>query len=129
MVVSAFDQQVTFLLVADLERSTTFYRDVLGLELVLDQGDCRIMRVTDTAFVGFCERVGQTDPGSVLVTLVTDDVDGRHAALIDAGIPCEKEPQLNPTYNVYHAFYRDPDGFLVEIQRFLDPAWPAVGRG
>lgn len=119
-----FDQQVTFLLVADLERSTSFYRDQLGLQIVLDQGDCRILRITDTAFVGICERPGERDNGTILLTLVTQDVDGMHEALTTAGVECEKAPQLNTTYNVYHAFYRDPDGFLVEVQRFLDPAWP-----
>lgn len=123
-----FDQQVTFLLVADLEISTRFYRDVLGLEVVLDQSDCRIVRVTDTAFIGICERPDRPDPGSVLVTLVTDQVDEWHQQLLDAGIACEKEPQLYPRYNVYHAFYRDPDGFLIEIQEFRDPEWPGVDR-
>ena len=121
---SRFDQQVTFLLVADLERSTRFYRDTLGLPVVLDQGDCRILRVTGTAFIGVCERKGRRDRDSVLVTLVTDRVDERHDELTAAGVLCEKEPQLHPDYDVYHAFYRDPDGFLVEIQRFLDPSWP-----
>jgi catechol 2,3-dioxygenase-like lactoylglutathione lyase family enzyme len=123
---NSFEQQVTFLLVTDLERSTEFYRDVLGLEVVLDQGDCRILRITDTAFLGICERPNRPDPGAVLVTLVTDAVDERHKDLVAAGATCEQPPQLNTKYNVYHAFYRDPDGFLVEIQRFLDSAWPRV---
>ncbi len=123
---SRFDQQVTFLLVDDLDRSTLFYRDTLGLSLVLDQGDCRIFGVTATAFVGVCERRGRTDRDSVLVTFVTDDVDGVHETLAAAGVPCEKAPQRYDDYDVYHAFYRDPDGFLVEVQRFLDPAWPRV---
>ena len=124
---SEFDQQVTFLPVTDLERSTVFYRDTLGLPMVLDQGDCRIFRAAATSFVGVCERHDLPDPGSVIVTLVTDDVDGRHQALASAGVVCERPPQLNETYNVYHAFYRDPDGFLIEIQRFLDPQWPRMG--
>ena len=126
MVVSGFDQQVTFLLVSDLEKSTRFYADILGLELVLDQGDCRIYRITETAFVGICERTDRGDPGSILLTLVTNDVDRRHESLIAAGAVCEQSPRHNTKYNVYHAFYRDPDGYLVEVQQFLDPAWPAV---
>lgn len=126
MVVNGFDQQVTFLLVADLDHSARFYRDVLGLDQVLDQGDCRIFRTTDSAFVGICERTDRGDPGSILLTLVTDDVDAQHQVLVAAGALCEKAPQHNEKYNVYHAFYRDPDGYLIEIQRFLDPMWPAA---
>ena len=121
---TVFDQQVTFILVADLERRSHFYGQALGLELVLDQGDCRIFRASSTAFVGICERADRGDPNTVLVTLVTDDVDGYHQGLVAAGVPCEKVPQHNEKYNVYHAFYRDPDGYLIEVQRFLDPAWP-----
>ena len=121
---SPFDQQVTFLLVSDLETSTRFYRDALGLPIVLDQGDCRILRVSASAFLGICERKGRSDRDSVLITLVTDEVDETHEALTAAGVPCDKTPQRHPKYDVYHAFYRDPDGFLIEIQRFLDPAWP-----
>mgnify|MGYP000449928966 CR=1 FL=1 len=124
---SGFDQQVTFLLVSDLERSARFYGEMLGLEMVLDQGDCRIYRAAREAFLGLCRRQGRSGQDAVIVTLVSDDVDGHHQRLMAAGAPCDREPQLNPTYNVYHAFYRDPDGFLVEIQRFLDPAWPGPG--
>ena len=65
----------------------------------------------------------------MLLTLVTDEVDERHQALVAADVPCEKAPQVHPDYNVYHAFYRDPDGFLIEIQRFLDPDWPRARPG
>ena len=126
MGVSEFAQQVTFLKVMDLEISTVFYRDKIGLQLVLDQGDCRIFAVTATAFLGICQRTDRGDPDSVLVTLVTDDVDSTHRRLVTSGVVCEQSPQRNDRYNVYHGFYRDPDGFLVEVQRFLDPAWPAV---
>ena len=121
---TGFDQQVTFLLVSDLDRSSHFYGQMLGLGLVLDQGDCRIYRVSSSAFVGICQRAERGDPNTVLVTFVTDDVDGRHQDLVAAGVACEKVPQHNEKYNVYHAFYRDPDGYLIEVQRFLDPAWP-----
>jgi catechol 2,3-dioxygenase-like lactoylglutathione lyase family enzyme len=121
----SFSQLVTFLRVTDLDRSTSFYRDTLGLEVVLDQGDCRILRVTDTAFIGICAREEPADKNSTLVTLVTDAVDAWHRSLQEANVPCEKAPQVHPKYNVYHAFYRDPDGYLIEVQQFLDPEWPS----
>ena len=121
-----FDQQVTFLYTRDLAASAYFYGEVLGLPLVLDQGLCRIYRVSGDAFLGVCQRDGATvNPATVIVTFVTDDVDGWHARLVARGVVFEKAPALNPAYNIYHCFLRDPAGWLLEIQQFLDPAWPA----
>lgn len=120
-----FDQQVTFVSVSNLERSTRFYGNILGLPLVLDQRDCRIFAVSTQAFIGVCLRPDSVDPTGVVVTLVTDDVDGWHDRLIEAGVVCEKTPNHNEWYDIYQAFYRDPDGYLIEIQRFFDPGWPA----
>jgi hypothetical protein len=33
----------------------------------------------------------------------------------------EKPPAANPRYNIYHCFLRDPNGYLLEIRRFLHP--------
>jgi catechol 2,3-dioxygenase-like lactoylglutathione lyase family enzyme len=55
---------------------------------------------------------------------VSRDVDGWHQHLAARGVVFEQPPQLNDRYNIYHCFLRDPDGHLLEIQRFLDPAWP-----
>lgn len=121
----SFDQQVTFLPVANLERSHGFYGGVLELPLVLDQGDCRIYQAAGTAFIGVCVREPAASRG-VLLTLVTSDVDGWHHRLSGAGVQCDRPPARNDHYNLYHVFYRDPDGHVVEIQTFLDPDWPAV---
>jgi catechol 2,3-dioxygenase-like lactoylglutathione lyase family enzyme len=56
--------------------------------------------------------------------LVTTAVDAWYEFLIEKGVEIEKPPTLNPTYNIYHCFLRDPNGYLLEIQQFLDPAWP-----
>ena len=120
-----FDQQVTFLYTLDLAATARFYEQVLGLSLVLDQGSCRIYRVSADGFLGFCQRAEAPEaPAGIIVTLVTEDVDGWHARLAARGVIFEKAPALNPTYNIYHCFLRDPNGYLLEIQSFRDPAWP-----
>ena len=43
------DAQITFLPVADLNRSAGFYEGALGLFPVVDQGTCRIYRVSGRA--------------------------------------------------------------------------------
>ena len=118
-------QQVTFLYTRDLAVTARFYEETLGLTLALDQGDCRIYRVGRDAYLGFCRRAETPErPVGVILTLVTSEVDAWYGHLSDQGITFEKSPALNPDYNIYHCFLRDPNGYLIEIQRFLDPAWP-----
>ncbi len=121
----SFDQQVTFLPVADLERSHGFYAGVLGLELVLDQGTCRIYRAAGDAFLGVCRRDDAAPADGMILTLVAHDVDGWHEHLSQAGVEVTKPPSYNADYDIYHCFVRDPDGHVVEIQQFRDPGWPA----
>jgi len=120
----AIEQSITFLYVEDLERTAGFYGGALGLTEVLDQGSCRIFRVAPDAYLGVCERPGSVSPGGVIVTIVTPDVDEWHRRLVARGVTVEQPPRTNPEYRIHHAFYRDPDGYLIEFQRFLDPAWP-----
>ncbi|MEZ4771169.1 MAG: VOC family protein [Caldilineales bacterium] len=114
-----FDQQITFLYTRDLAATARFYEDLLGLPLALDQGDCRIYRVSRDGFVGFCQRAAAPDrPAGIIITLVTDDVEGWYARLQARGVQFDQPPQHNPTYHITHCFLRDPNGFLLEIQRF-----------
>ena len=120
---SALDAQIVFLVTRDLEATTRFYVDGLGLSLALGQGTCRITRVAPGAFSGFCRRDAAPNPDGVIVTLVTEDVDGWFDRLRARGIAIEKAPAHHPAYRICHGFLRDPNGYLVEIQRFDDPAW------
>lgn len=114
-----FDALITFLHVGDLRRSADFYGGVLGLELVRDQGACLVYRTAGAAYLGICSHRA-VDPGGTIVTLVTDDVDGWAERLVAAGHEVEG-PEANDRFALYHLFVRDPDGHLVEIQRFDEP--------
>ena len=128
----SFDQQVTFLYVKDLEKSARFYGETLALQLVLDQALARIYRVgAGNAFLGVCvsSAVQQAPPPDraplgVIVTFVTDDVDGIYEELRGKGVVFETVPTVNAAYKIYNCFFRDPDGYLLEIQKFLSPEWP-----
>ncbi len=128
-------QQVTFLYTANQEATHDFYANLLGMPLVLDQGACRIYKVSGTAFVGFCQQTANIDAVAaqgVILTLAvdaTESVDAWYAFLQTAGAAAiEKAPALNERFNIYHLFLRDPNDYLVEIQSFLDPSWPSADR-
>lgn len=127
-----FEQFVTFLYTADLTTTAAFYEQILGLKLVLDQGSCRIYQVSAAAFLGFCQRgtavdrETATDQSGVIVTLVSHHVDEWYRYLQAHDVSIEKPPTLYEKFNIYHLFIRDPNGYLVEIQTFLDPAWPSA---
>ena len=119
---AGIQQQITFLPTRDLEANQHFYQQLLGLPLVRDQGACRIYRTAPNAYLGFCSHLAPTPlPASVILTLVCDAVDECFAQLTALGAGIEKAPGLNERFGIYQCMLRDPDGYRVEIQRFLDP--------
>lgn len=114
---------ISFLPSTDLKRSADFYERVLGLSLVVDQGACRIYAVTETALIGVCLREAFDGEPAVVTTLVADDVDGWCERIVAEGWTLRSGPRYSETYKIYHAYIDDPDGNVLEIQRFDDPNW------
>jgi len=117
------EQQITFLYTNDLTNSARFYEEQLGLELWLDQGSCRIYSVCGSAYLGLCQTSETSAPpvdrkSGVIFTLVTQEVDEWYEYLKKLGVEFEKPPTFNEKYKIYHCFLRDPNGYLIEIQRF-----------
>ena len=121
------DAQITFLPSSDLAASRAFYEGVLGLELAVDQGVCLIFRTSGESFLGVCEHLEPIGGRSVIVTLVTDDVDSWCERIVANGGRLASGPEHNDRFAIYHAFVLDPDGHHVEIQRFDDPDWATSG--
>lgn len=115
---------ITFLPTADLAATRRFYEDALGLTLRLDQKTCLIFEVTRESCFGFCQAEQALSPSDgVVLTLVTDHVLEWHARLTERGIPTDGPPRENPRFQIFHFYTSDPNGYLVEVQRFLDPRW------
>lgn len=117
--------QITFLYYKDLARAARFFDEVLKLELCDDQGDARIYRVAEKAFVGIVDgekghcRAQETN--AVLITLVAEDVEGWYAYLKDCGVKLLTEVRQPGSFPVKCFFFEDPEGYQYEVQRFLDP--------
>ncbi|NIV29553.1 MAG: VOC family protein [Anaerolineae bacterium] len=123
----AIDSQITFLYTHDLSQTARFYEEIIGVPLKLDQGTCRIYQLTQTGYLGFCQRQAATSPPpesappEAIFTIVTADVDGWYEYLKERNVTLQDPPSVNPDYHIYHFFLRDPNGYLLEIQQFLHP--------
>jgi catechol 2,3-dioxygenase-like lactoylglutathione lyase family enzyme len=117
------DALITFIYVDDLRRSDDFYRRDLGLTPVTDQTVCRIYRISGSGFLGVCTTDRPVTPEGLIITLVRQDVEAFCERLVANGVVLEQSPTHNPRFGITHAFLRDPDGHLIEIQRFDDPDW------
>lgn len=119
-----FTDFITFLHTEKLEETSRFYETILGFELVLDQGRCKIFRVSQGGYIGFCSHSAvEISHQSIILTFVTQEVDQLYSRLVSNNVPVEKPPQINQEFGIYHCFFRDPNGYLLEVQRFLDPEW------
>lgn len=123
------NQQITFIYTADLAASARFYGEQMGLPLVVDQGSCRIYRVHPAAYLGICtsddapSRAEITAKRQLILTWVVDDVAACYESLRASGIIFESAPTIHHGFGIEHCFLRDPNGYLLEIQRFLDENW------
>lgn len=117
-------EQITFLYCKEMSLTAAFYEDVLGLQLALDQGGCRIYHtVGRKAYIGICEQAEPRSKDGVIFTIVTQEVDAWYERITSKGIACQDAPKHNPTYGIYHFFVQDPNGYLIEIQRFDQASW------
>ena len=120
-----FDSQITFLSVKDLKATSSFYENNFEFKLILDQGQCRIYKTPASSYIGFCEKENVIVNENVVITFVTEEVDKvfEELKLKVPDIEIVKEPALNERFKIYNGFIKDPDGYLIEIQRFESPEW------
>ena len=115
------------LVVSEMERARTFYRDVLGAEVFREYGgsSCVLRALgtwlllvtgggptTDKPTVTF-EPPGDPDGVSHSMTIRVPDCRGAHATLVERGATF-LTPPVESDWEI-RAFFRDPDGHLIEI--------------
>ncbi|OBZ93514.1 hypothetical protein ADU59_21980 [Pararhizobium polonicum] len=121
------NQAVTWLYTEELEKLVPFYRDVMELPLVLEQARCRVFRMAAGAFIGVC-RIPERPLGTkgMMVTFLTADVQALYERLLAKGVEFEHPPKPLGDGSLIGTFFRDPQGYHLQIQQFLDPRWPAA---
>lgn len=115
-----FKEFITFLGTSDLKETANFYLNILGLTLYKDQKVCLIFDINKQAKIGFCEHIPIShEKKSPIITFVSDNVDEIYNKIVDAGFRVKEKPKVNLKFNIYHFFLKDPNGYTIEIQKFL----------
>jgi predicted enzyme related to lactoylglutathione lyase len=113
--------QVSWVYTDDLDATAQFYREILGLVCDRDEGRARLFRTAANAWIGVCEafdgRVVQPDGG--MISIVTTDVDAWYRKLLAHGMVIEPPRRLD-TFGIYCLLLRDPNGYAIEFQQFVD---------
>jgi len=119
-----FDSQITLLYFRNIEKAFHFYEDVLGLKVKIDQGYGRIYEVSGGALLGVMdEKRGFLQSGqgkSMMISLVTDDVDPWYEALEKRGVKMLSKPITKENIGIRSFLFEDPEGHILEIQKFLN---------
>eukprot|EP00312_Isochrysidales_sp_CCMP1244_P006521 CAMPEP_0196673322 /NCGR_PEP_ID=MMETSP1090-20130531/2883_1 /TAXON_ID=37098 /ORGANISM="Isochrysis sp, Strain CCMP1244" /LENGTH=382 /DNA_ID=CAMNT_0042011079 /DNA_START=1 /DNA_END=1149 /DNA_ORIENTATION=+ len=125
---------ITFLYSSRLADARRFYSHDLGLPLRRDGGVLFFALPGGAASLGIVPEgtsaaasppVSAVTAGrdTAMVCLLTDDVDGTFAKALAGGrCSAEQPPRATERFGIYNALLRDPDGYLVELQRFTDAA-------
>lgn len=111
---------ITFLYYRDLERAEAFYREILGLPLVIDQGFAKIFRLADGAHVGLVDEArGMNDwhpDKSVQLCLRVPDVDAWYVWAEAARLSNLLGMFDNEKIGIRAFVFEDPEGYQIEIQ-------------
>lgn len=118
------NQNIIFTYADNLDKASRFFRDVMELEFVVDQGACHIYRMSDDCFLGVCHLPDRPrEPTGVTITIVSNDVDGWYDFLTAKGVKYIKGPSHSVQFNVYSSLFVSPHGYRIEIQKFDDKEW------
>jgi len=106
----------------DLERATVFYQQTLGMELVADYQMARIFRMTADSYLILVDATKgmhtADEPKSVALALLTDQLTEWHAYLATKGIAPRSPFSLKPGRAHDGFVIADPEGYLLEFERF-----------
>ena len=111
---------ITFLYYRDLSGAMRFYEEVLGLELAIDQGWCKIYRLAEGAHIGLVDESRGMNSWQaekcVQVCLRVPDVDAWYGYLTDMGVENLSEMFQNDALGIRAFVFDDPEGYQIEVQ-------------
>ena len=113
---------LTFFYYKDLEKAAEFYEKIMGFQLIEDQKWAKIFKVKDNAYMGCVDgNIGYhkySDTKPVMLTVIVDDPDEWYEHFKKNGVETINEPHDDKELNLRIFLLNDPEGYVIEIQKF-----------
>jgi predicted enzyme related to lactoylglutathione lyase len=119
--------QVVFLYYSNLEKAAHFYESVMGFKQIEQTQKLEwvaIYRATEDSYVGIVDekkgslKTAQEKP--VMLSWVTDDVDGWYEYLKKNNINIVRDPKTNPETGIRAMLLKDPGGYMLEFFQWMN---------
>jgi catechol 2,3-dioxygenase-like lactoylglutathione lyase family enzyme len=119
-----FKATIVWFYYKDMERMQRFYEDVMGFDLIVDQGWAKIYPIGPGGYFGLVdEQRGMhrfTEQKGVTLSLITSNLDGWYGYLEDHDEVVMRSKEISET-DRYRAFVAyDPEGYYLEWDVFSD---------
>ncbi|MDH3283735.1 MAG: VOC family protein [Acidobacteriota bacterium] len=119
--------------VSDMQRSVSFYRDVIGLPLRFESPEWTEFATEGATFALHASHGSGTDEedsehlraGRCRPGLAVPDLDAFHGRMVRSDVPCIQEPK--ETFGARIAQYADPDGLSISVSEERKDAAPQSG--
>ena len=113
--------QITFFYYKDLQKAADFYENIFGLTAIQDQSMAKVYRLGKSYFGivdGEKGSLKAQEKNAAMLTILVDSVEEWATFLKGKGVKCVKDVSCGKFAK--SAFFEDPGGYIIEIQRFLD---------
>ena len=111
---------ITFFYYRDLPAAMRFYEDVLGLQLAIDQGWCKIYQICTGAHVGLVDETKGMNKWApvkpVQLCIRVPDVDDWYAYAQAKALDNLSDLFVNDALGIRAFVFDDPEGYQIEIQ-------------
>ena len=115
---------ITFFYYNNLKKAAEFYENVMGFNLVQDQKWAKIFQISGEAYMGCVDgEIGYHKPYDtkpVMLTIIVDDPDAWYDHIQYHNVETLSEPHDDEELNLRIFLLQDPEGYVIEIQKFYD---------
>jgi lactoylglutathione lyase len=111
--------QVVFLYYSDLEEAAHFYESIMGFRETFSLDWVKIYESNHGASVGIVDEkkgfLKEAKDKPVMLSWVTDDVDGWYRYLKERGVTIQTEPEDTEETGIRSFIFSDPGGYTLEL--------------